>query len=575
MQIIKSNISDKWLKASVMGSIWAANEILLGSFLHNIRIPLSGTIMAFLSVALMVSFSELWKEKGLIWRAALIAALMKSISPSAIILGPMVGIAMEGILLSLGILLLGRNLYGYIVGGAFAVTSILIQKIGRLLISYGFDFLEILNNMFIFASKQLRFSTDNGIILVLTLLGIYVVAGASGAILGYYGGKTALNLKKLNWSDKKDGSKTHLFEKSEKRSYSIVLLILHFVAIIGGMLLINTASLWIVIPYILVYSAFCIFHYKGAIRRLKNPTFWIWFVGITFLASYFLGDWQGSMGFNIDGLREGLLMNLRAIQVLFGFAAISTELRNPIIKMIMYKRGAANLYQSIELAFSILPIVLESFPKNKELMRKPAKNMAGLIRRADDLLNMVTQENRNRSTVLILTGETQQGKTSLLKTILKELQYKGVEADGFYTEVMLRDSERVGYSLKTINSSESLLLCSRNPEAGKRRYGKFYFNGEALAKGNLVLKKAVEKESPLIIIDEIGPMEMSGDGWADSIENICNNSEIPMIWTVRKSLAGKAARKWNVGDVYIVDISDINAKEEVWLAITEMQNSFS
>ena len=116
------------------GSIWAANEIVLGSFLHNLRIPLSGTFMAFLSVAVMVAFSMMWKDKGLIIRAGLIAALMKSISPSAIIIGPMVGIVLEAAFLQLFVTLLGRNIAGYALGGAFAVSGVLFQKVGRLLI---------------------------------------------------------------------------------------------------------------------------------------------------------------------------------------------------------------------------------------------------------------------------------------------------------------------------------------------------------------------------------------------------------------------------------------------------------
>ena len=43
-----------------------------------------------------------------------------------------------------------------------------------------------------------------------------------------------------------------------------------------------------------------------------------------------------------------------------------------------------------------------------------------------------------------------------------------------------------------------------------------------------------------------------------------------MIWTVRKSLAGKAARKWNVGDVFIVDVSDTNAKKDVGVALSQL-----
>ena len=369
MQVIRSNIPDKWLKASVMGSIWAANEILLGSFLHNLRVPLSGTIMAFLSVALMVSFSEMWKEKGLLWRAGLIAALMKSISPSAIILGPMIGIAMEGLFLSFGIFLSGRNILGYMLGGALAVTSVLLQKLGRLLLSYGFDFLEILNNMFIYASEHLRFSTDNGPLLLFTLFGIFALIGVLGSILGFYGGKTARKYQQIDLPERNPGSTAHLFGKSAKRSYSLTLLVLHIAIIITGMYLISSSPLFIVLPYLFVYFIFSIIYYKAAVRRLKNPTFWIWFVGITFLASYFLGDWKMQEGFNISGLKEGLLMNLRAGLVLIGFAAISTELKNPVVKVILYNRGAENLYQGMELAFGILPHVLESFPNSRELIR--------------------------------------------------------------------------------------------------------------------------------------------------------------------------------------------------------------
>ena len=268
-------------------------------------------------------------------------------------------------------------------------------------------------------------------------------------------------------------------------------------------------------------------------------------------------------------------MNLRAIQVLFGFVAISTELRNPVIKMIMYKRGASNLYQSMELAFSILPIILESFPKNKELIKKPATNMAGLIGRADDLLNMVTHETRNRSKVLILTGEMQQGKTSLLKRLLNELASEELPTEGFYTEVIIKNDERLGYTLNTIHPYESVLLCSKSSETGLKRYGRFYFNETAIEKGNLILQKALENNAPLIVIDEVGPMEMSGDGWASSIDKICESSGIPMIWTVRKSLAGKAARKWNVGDVFIVDVGEENAIENIWLVIKEMLSNNS
>ena len=74
-----------WLKAAVLGGLWASIEIIIGSFFHNLRLPFAGTILAANATILMVAFYQMWPEKGLIWRAGLIAALMKSISPSAII----------------------------------------------------------------------------------------------------------------------------------------------------------------------------------------------------------------------------------------------------------------------------------------------------------------------------------------------------------------------------------------------------------------------------------------------------------------------------------------------------------
>src|SRR5664279_4201880 len=94
-----------WIKAAVLGSTWASIEIVVGSFLHNIRFPLSGTILATLGSVLLIAGSRLWNDRGLFWRAGLICALMKPISPSAVIFGPMVGIVGESLLLQVSVTL--------------------------------------------------------------------------------------------------------------------------------------------------------------------------------------------------------------------------------------------------------------------------------------------------------------------------------------------------------------------------------------------------------------------------------------------------------------------------------------
>jgi hypothetical protein len=117
----RDHVPAVWSRAAVYGSLWAASEIVVGSFLHNLRIPFAGSLLAAFGVLVMTAGHRACPERGLIWRSALICALMKSISPSAVILGPMIGIAMEGALLEACVRLSGGRAAGYVVGGALAV----------------------------------------------------------------------------------------------------------------------------------------------------------------------------------------------------------------------------------------------------------------------------------------------------------------------------------------------------------------------------------------------------------------------------------------------------------------------
>src|SRR3989339_120514 len=126
---MEHRISEKWIKASIMGTIWAASEIVLGSFLHNLKIPFSGNILTGIGIIILISISYIWTEKGLIWRAGLICAIMKTMSPSAVIFGPMIAIFSEAVLLELSLRLFGKTWFGFIIGAMLAMSWNLAQKI--------------------------------------------------------------------------------------------------------------------------------------------------------------------------------------------------------------------------------------------------------------------------------------------------------------------------------------------------------------------------------------------------------------------------------------------------------------
>ena len=114
--------SGLWIKAAVVGSIWAGSEIVVGSFLHNLKIPFRSQILTAIAIILIISVVQKWKDKGLVWRAGLIAAIMKSISPSAVIFGPMIAIFLEALLIEFSIRIIGKNKFSYLTAGALAMS---------------------------------------------------------------------------------------------------------------------------------------------------------------------------------------------------------------------------------------------------------------------------------------------------------------------------------------------------------------------------------------------------------------------------------------------------------------------
>ena len=565
MQIIPCKpLSQIWLKASVIGSIWSSIEIILGSFLHNLKIPLSGMILSFISVWLLISFLQVWKENGLIMRAGIICALMKSISPSALILGPMIGIFTEAILIELFILMLGKNLIGYMIGGAFAVLATLIQKLVSLLILYGFDFIKILSDLYLFAVKQIDLEHLSPTFLIILIVFIYIITGMAGAIAGYTTGLKYLKTK--SFSDHQHevvlNPKNQLYENPINESYSLIFLLINLFSIGAILFLMNTPHFIAAIVSSVTYIGFCILKYKNSLKRLKKVSFWMSFMIITFAAAFLWNGFSHGAFFSMDGLIIGLKMNARAIIIVIGFASLSVELKNPVIKSLLYHRGFASLYQSLSLAFSALPFFLSNLSKS-ENKKKGISGISfhGLLGQAEALLNIFEKEHLLRPEVVIIAGEIHQGKTTFAQKIVADLLEQNIRIAGFLSIGINENGIRTGFNLTDIGSSRQIELCSDKKNEKRLKFGRYYFNSDAISLGNEILSSNNLSDKQLIVIDEVGHLELNGQGWSNAIENIIRSNTVPQLWIVRKSLVQKSTRRWNISNAYVFDITESSIQE--------------
>jgi nucleoside-triphosphatase THEP1 len=554
VEVQGKNLSQQWIKAAVIGSIWAAIEIIGGSFLHNLKVPFSGTILSMVAVFLLVAFSMHWKERGIIIRAGIIAALMKSISPSAVILGPMFAIFMEGVILEFIWLLFGRNLLGYFLGGMFAVSWALVQKVLTLVILYGFDMVKIAESFYQFLVVKTGLEQIGPGYLILLIVFIYYIAGMLAALAGY------LSFKRLQHIRQKQAplldiksSKNPFGIQEEKQKYTVINLVLILLILVVSLYFLNSGNhiLALIFGGGLIVSV--LIRYRRSVRNLKKLSIWIQVLLITLLATM-LWEWINTGEFfTVNGLIIGLEINFRAMVLIFSFSAISVELRNPIVRSLLYRNGFSNLYKALTLAFSSLPLIIERLPQGKNLFKQRKNTLGSIFELAEELLALMEREPRTHQNIFLVTGKVHSGKSTFTKEFVKETK-KHISLGGFIASGTFKNNKRDSFSLTDISTGESDMLGSRIKTGSWIKHKEFYFNPLSFIRGEKIIKKALNAKVDLIVLDELGPMELAGKGWIEAIKMLENDFNIAQVWVVRERIVTEVKDRWHIPDENIYSI---------------------
>jgi hypothetical protein len=349
--------------------------------MHNLRIPFAGSILTAQGIMLLMAFYRMWPEKGLIWRAGLITALMKSISPSAVILGPMTGILTEAFLVEGCLRFFGNGLVSISVAGALSVSSALVHKAISLLILYGFNIVTLYVNIFDYLARMARIEDPNPWILLILVLTLYIIVGVVSARLGRTVGVRSKSHNVGTSEITELNRPSHdVLRIDPTQKFSLFLFYLHALIIPAGLFLINQIPLVWATLFVGLYSLGCLVFYGTSLRRLKKPVFWGQLVFLTFLAALFWNGFrsEGSL-FDTEGLFIGLEMNLRAVFVVIAFSSFGIELRNPSIRDFLFRKGFDEIYSALGLSFSALPVMIEAMPRPAKFLRHPVRSFSNML----------------------------------------------------------------------------------------------------------------------------------------------------------------------------------------------------
>ena len=161
---------------------------------------------------------------------------------------------------------------------------------------------------------------------------------------------------------------------------------------------------------------------------------------------------------------------------------------------------------------------------------------------------------RSSQHIFVITGGVHEGKTTFLTELLERLSEEKLKIAGFLCPGFFKDGARSGFNLLNTADGNQLPLATIEEKQGWFKFHRFNFNPEAFQVGETWIREALSLQPDLLVIDEVGPMELQGKGWWDTLKIIEKRCDIAQIWVVREQLIQDVKDLWCIDDDHIFRI---------------------
>lgn len=157
---------------------------------------------------------------------------------------------------------------------------------------------------------------------------------------------------------------------------------------------------------------------------------------------------------------------------------------------------------------------------------------------------------------LFITGPPASGKSTLAKLAVEYAAQRGFRLVGFFTpEVRDSRGRRVGFDFEVIGRGR-VPLARKGAEWGIS-FGSYKINPEAKEVFAIVreeLRTAVGGRT-LVILDEIGPMELLLEGSSSFFEEVLANKSLAVLGVLHRKLAEISPRLYSIAKIHtIIDL---------------------
>ena len=149
--------------------------------------------------------------------------------------------------------------------------------------------------------------------------------------------------------------------------------------------------------------------------------------------------------------------------------------------------------------------------------------------------------------VSIISARRGEGKTTFLRAYAARAATEGRSVGGIASPAVFEGDRRIGYDLLDLGRNHSCSLARVvTAENGVPTVGRYRFDDTAVATGSAAILAAVHDGLDVIAVDEVGPLEFRGQGWAPALETALRelNADQELVVVVRASLADELSARF-------------------------------
>ncbi|CAM3156442.1 hypothetical protein SPAN111604_07250 [Sphingomonas antarctica] len=156
--------------------------------------------------------------------------------------------------------------------------------------------------------------------------------------------------------------------------------------------------------------------------------------------------------------------------------------------------------------------------------------------------------------VILLSGPTHSGKTGVLSSTVRRPGVAGILAPDLHYRRILEDLKSGEFERFQMHETDDEPVVTIGP---------YRFRTAAFDWANGRLTAAAKSDSPIIVVDEVGPLELRGEGLRPALDTVLARGHGTTILVVRDSLIGQVEALAG-GDA---EVATVATWPQVWQSI--------